>query len=156
MGVSLRVVGIFYDQSDIPFTQGMTVKSLLDEATHNPGGEANNFGYLSNTDVLTNGGMKESVTAFFANYPNGVTSKTSGTVYGAGEYFLTESMVGNPRYSVWQYYVFDASGTFQPNPMPLQSFATRKLNDGDKVIWRLVEILSAPNPVPTVYRSKLI
>ena len=65
------------------------------------------------------------------------------------------STVNDPRYSVWQYYVFNANDVFKPNPMPLQSFATRELDDGDRVIWRLVEILSGPNNVPRVYQNAL-
>lgn len=156
MSVSLRIVGLFFSADNLPYTPRMTVKALLDYVMANPGdggSGASKFGYLANKDALTSGG--DSVTAFAARYPQGVTSKTSSTKYFAGDYFLSESTVNDPRYSVWQYYVFNANDVFKPNPMPLQSFATRELDDGDRVIWRLVEILSGPNNVPRVYQNAL-
>ena len=154
MSMTLRIVGLFYKQTGIPYTQGMTVKDLMDAAANAPGPAAARFGYVAAGDLLTQGGA--SVIAFGARYPDGVTSLTSGTRYPAGEYYLAETNVSNPRYSVWQYYVRDANGTFKPNPLPLQSFETRVLDEGDRVDWRRVEVLSAPNPVPAVYRKTIL
>ena len=156
MTVSCRVVGIFFNATDLPYTEGMTVKDLLDQIAANPGtgnSGASHFGYIANQDILTTGGS--SVVAFAARYPKGVTSITSGTPYTAGNYYLSEQNVGSPRYSVWQYYVLDKNKAVSKNPENLQSFSTRQLKDGDEVIWRLVEILSGPNLIPRVYQNAL-
>lgn len=162
MAVSMRVVGIFFQAKNIPYTSHMTVKDLMDVVVRNPGNysDASNFGYLATVDMVTSN--EPSVVAFAARYPQGTTSRTSGTKYNAGDYYLTEGNVGNPRYSVWQYYVFNekqvdgvSRRVVSPNPKPLQSFATREINDGDTVIWRLVEILAGPNTIPRVYQSLL-
>lgn len=156
MTVSCRIVGIYFNAENLPYTQDMTVQELMDNIAKDPGlggSGASNFGYIANQDILTTGGA--SVVAFAARYPQGVTSLTSKTKYVAGDYYLSEQNVGAPRYSVWQYYIFDKDGKFEPNPKPLQSFSTRILDDGDTVIWRLVEILSGPNTVPRVYQSAL-
>ncbi|MBO6790597.1 MAG: hypothetical protein JJ894_08680 [Dinoroseobacter sp.] len=156
MTVSCRVVGIFFNAMDLPYTEGMTVKDLLDQIAANPGtgnSGASHFGYIANQDILTTG--HSSVVAFAARYPKGVTSITSGTPYTAGDYYLSEQNVGSPRYSVWQYYVLDKNKTVSKNPEKLQSFSTRQLKDGDEVIWRLVEILSGPNLIPRVYQNAL-
>ena len=98
MSISLRIVGIFYSQDKIPYTPNMTVKDVLDYAKSSPSSDATAFGYINNKDSLTNGG--DSVVAFAARYPNSVISETSSTVYESGDYFLSESVVGSPRYSV--------------------------------------------------------
>ena len=161
--LSMRVVGIFYVAKDIPFSdvaqadpsKGTTVEDLMVYLKQNAGAGgtgASNFGYIDNT-VLSSGG--KSVTAFAARYPQGVTSITSTDKYTAGDYFLSESTVGNPRYSVWQYYVLDENGVLLiPNPR-IQSFQDSVLQKGYSVTWRLVEILSGPNRVPRVYQPGL-
>lgn len=162
MTVSMRVVGIFFQAENIPYTSQMTVKDLMDVVVMNPStySDASKFGYLANVDMVTSN--EPSVVAFAARYPQGTTSRTSGIKYTAGDYYLTEANVGNPRYSVWQYYVFNekqidgvSRKVVSPNPEPLQSFATREINDGDTVIWRLVEILAGSNTIPRVYQRQL-
>jgi hypothetical protein len=162
MAVSMRVVGILFQAKDVQYDQNMTVKDLMDKVAKNPAlySDASNFGYIAVGDMVTPN--NPSVVAFAARYPKGITSTTSNTKYIAGDYYLAESNVGNPRYSVWQYYVFneaEISGesrqVFSPNPKQLQSFGTREINDGDTVIWRLVEILSGPNTIPRVYQGRL-
>jgi len=160
MAVSLRVVGIFYRRNDIPFESGMTVKSVLDAAVASPGGPtpADKFNYVSGQSrptAIPDG--KPSVTAFFARYATDPTSETSHAEYPEGEYFLPETLVGNPGYLVWQYYVFTADpqqgGTYIPRKPRIQSFADATVPDGGAVVWRLVSILSGPQRVPTVYRG---
>jgi len=156
MSISLRIVGIFYKRSDIPDTGEHTVKSVLDYAVANPESEhlpSDNFQYITGVSVPGALGRKPSVTAFFSNYKSEVTSPTSGLPYAPGEYFLSESLVGNPSYEVWQFYVFGADGVpIFPNPR-ISSFIDVHVPDGGRVVWRLVKILSAPNRVPTVYRE---
>ncbi|RVU18667.1 hypothetical protein [Methylobacterium oryzihabitans] len=155
MTISLRVVGIFYDRSDIPDSGTQTVKDVLDYAVKNPGSKdlpSDNFKYI--TSITDPGAlMKPSVSAFFSNYASNFTSPTSRLTYLRGEYFLSESLVENPSYEVWQFYVFDANGVpMIPTPR-ISSFVDVQVPDGGRVVWRLVKILAAPNRVPTVYRT---
>lgn len=156
MPITLRIVGIFYNRSDVPDKGQQKVKDVLDYAVQNPGAPnlpSNNFKYI--TGITEQGALsgKPSVTAFFSNYVSEVTSPTSLLPYAPGEYFLTESLVGNPSYEVWQFYVFGADGTpIFPDPR-LSSFTDVDVPDGGRVVWRLVKILAAPNRVPTVYRQ---
>lgn len=165
MAIDLRIVGIFYDRNDIPDTVAdadgnTTVKAVLDYAVANRAEGTDNFKYVSgvsNPSAIPNG--KPSVTAFFANYTAPPTSQASQAIYPPGEYFLSESLVGNPAYEVWQFYVFDgklgAGGRYQqPNPR-IKSFADVTVPAGGTVVWRLVKILSGPNKVPVVYRRAL-
>lgn len=45
MSVSLRIVGIYYNQSDIPFKENMTVMDVLNYARTNPVENAKVFGF---------------------------------------------------------------------------------------------------------------
>lgn len=171
MTVSLRVVGNFYNQSGITYdpktTAGgmtyMSVKDVLDAAAASPEPNASTFGYIAATSSIQGG--TPSVTAFYANYIDDFKSRTSKLTYPQGEYFVTESLVDNPLYSVWQYYVFDApldqgGAKYIPRPNPnidgvskrVQTFAEAEVPDGGEVVWRLVTVLTGPNPLPAVYR----
>lgn len=156
MPISLRIVGILYNRADIPDDTPQTVQSVLDYAVKNPGSDAlpsDNFKYISSVTApgVLNG--KPSVAAFFSNYRDEVESPTSRLKYPKGEYFLSESLVENPSYAVWQFYVFDNDGA-QIMPIPrIQSYQDAVVPAGGSVIWRLVKILAAPNRVPTVYRN---
>lgn len=157
MSISLRIVGIFYNRSDIPDRGKQTVKDVLDYAVKNsrpPNLPSDNFKYIvSSTAAPASANAKPSVGAFFANYTDSFASPTSGLKYPRGEYFLSESLVENPSYVVWQFYVFSANGVpIIPNPR-ISSFVDVQVPDGGRVVWRLVKVLSAPNLVPTVYRT---
>lgn len=159
MPITLRIVGIFYNRCDIPDRGEQKVKDVLDYAVENPGAEklpASNFKYITGVTEPGPLGPKPSVTAFFSKYDSEVTSPTSQLPYAAGEYFLSESLVGNPTYEVWQFYVFGADGVpILPVPPAsrIVSFVDFDVPDGGRVVWRLVKILAAPNRVPTVYRK---
>lgn len=156
MPITLRIVGIFYNRSDIPDRGQQKVKDVLDYAVENPSAPclpSNNFKYITGVTEPGALGRKPSVTAFFSNYESEVTSPTSQLPYAPGEYFLSESLVGNPSYEVWQFYIFGADGVpILPNPR-ISSFVDVDVPDGGRVVWRLVKILAAPNRVPTVYRQ---
>lgn len=156
MPITLRIVGIFYNRSDIPDKGQQKVKDVLDYAVENPGAPglpSSNFKYISGVTEPGALGRKPSVTAFFSQYDSEVTSPTSKLPYEPGEYFLSESLVGNPNYEVWQFYIFGADGVpILPNPR-ISSFVDVDVPDGGRVVWRLVRILAAPNRVPTVYRK---
>jgi hypothetical protein len=154
----------FFKAKGVQINKGGTIEDLLNAlkdiklGKNNYGSMASHFGYISNNDPLVRGpddkGNGKSIVAFAVNYPNGVTSSTSGVKYPSGSYYLAENNVTYPKYSVWQYYVFNG-GNFIGNPKPLQSYSTRVLEEGDKVTWRLVEILGGPNIIPQVYANKL-
>lgn len=155
MAISLRIVGILYNRDDIPNKSAQTVLSVLDDAVKNPGAKdlpSDNFRYITSTTIpgVTE---KPSVSAFFANYKNDVKSRTSRLIYPKGEYFLSESLVENPSYAVWQFYVLNPDRTPVDLDPPITSFVDAKVPDDGHVIWRLVKILAAPNRVPTVYRK---
>lgn len=161
MSISLRIVGTFYQRDDIN-TGSATVQEVLDYAVSNPNGTmtssaCDNFKYISGTTAPTViAGRKPSVTAFFANYKSDIVSPVSGIQYPKGEYFLPESLVNNPSYEVWQYYVFDKpmkkGGNFIKRSTPIESYVDAKVPDGGEVVWRLVKILTRPNDAPAVYR----
>jgi hypothetical protein len=164
--VSCDVIGIFFKAKGVQINESDTIEDLLNALKNNIASGnhyesmANHFGYISNNDPLVNGPTKnmgngKSIVAFAVSYPNGVTSSTSGVKYPSGSYYLAENNVTYPKYSVWQYYVFDSNGNFRENNTRLQSYSTKVLKDGDKVIWRLVEILGGPNIIPQVYAGKL-
>lgn len=156
MAISLRIVGIFYNRSDIPDNGAQTVKDVLDYAVANPaapGLPSSNFKYITGVSEPGALGRKPSVTAFFSEYEAEVISPTSQLPYAPGEYFLPESLVENPSYEVWQFYVFDPDGVpILPDPR-ISSFVDVPVPDGGRVVWRLVKILASPNTVPTVYRQ---
>ncbi|MEM9046482.1 MAG: hypothetical protein AAGC81_17505 [Pseudomonadota bacterium] len=159
MAVTLRVVGIFF-QTDVSFDSSIqTVKDVMDAARDaSVVDDKYTFNYLATSQLLTagsGGSSNPSVTAFYAKQPPTFTSVISGIEYSGGDYFLSESMVKNPGYSVWQYYVFDQDGNFVPRPVPTQTFAEASVLDGYKIIWRLVNILAGANDIPTVYRKAL-
>ncbi|MEL6774135.1 MAG: hypothetical protein AAFP23_05190 [Pseudomonadota bacterium] len=162
MTVSLRIVGIFYHQTDIPYVADMTVADVLSAARQSPGGQADMFGF-DEGQLMTPGPDKgkPSITSFFANYPKGVTSETSGIQYPAGEYSLGEDLQGRPAYTVWQYYVFSSplqggGATYIPNSPRIETFAEAKVPDDGMVVWRLCSILAGPNPVPPRLRRSLM
>ncbi|MEM9739216.1 MAG: hypothetical protein AAF829_05050 [Pseudomonadota bacterium] len=170
MPITLRIVGLFYIQDNIPDVQPdgspQTVESVLNYAVTNPVAPATDFGYITGqSNVVKSGAVTpgvDSITAFYANYggATGPTSITAGITYPPGEYFLSESLVDSPQYTVWQYYVFNAalsSGTavYQPRSPRIQSYTTATVPENGQVTWRLVEILSGPKPVPGVYRNSL-
>lgn len=168
MSITLRIVGIFYYREDIPDVQEdgtpHTVETVLNYAVRNPAGTSSAFGYVtgqSATEGAGSGGSPiKSVTAFFSNYTvgSGPTSLTTGITYPEGEYFLSESLVAEPSYRVWQYYVFKAplqsgDAVYVPRSPRIQSYTTAEVPAGGQVTWRLVDILAGPNKVPVVYRK---
>jgi len=157
MSVSLRIVGIYYHQDDIPYTSGMTVRDVLDYARLNPVNSpevpANLFGYTESKLIIGRDAGKPSVSAFFANYTAPIKSITSGIIRPKGQYYLEEKLAGLPSFTSWQYYVFDkplqsGDAVYQPNSPRIESFADAVVPDGGFVTWRLVEILETPNPIP--------
>ncbi|MEM1301707.1 MAG: hypothetical protein AAGH17_03910 [Pseudomonadota bacterium] len=167
MAITLRIVGIFYLRADIPDQQTdgteHTVKSVLDYAVRNPTGTSTNFAYINGKSTLEVPGAPtpiDSVTAFFSKYgpDDGPTSPTTQIKYPTGEYFLSESLVDDPGYRVWQYYVSTAplesgKAVYLPRQPRIESYTTAKVPPGGSVTWRLCQILSGPKKAPVVYRK---
>lgn len=140
MSISLRVVGIFY-RSDIELPGGGSVKDVLDAAKSQITAGVS-FTYST---VTTNG--LSSPNMFRAFYEAPFTSSASQIEYPSGEYMLAEDLVARPAYSVWQYYIFDADGRFinrDKGFIPFDDGVNAKVEDGQSVTWRLVNVLAEP------------
>ena len=157
MSVSLRIVGNFYHQDDIPHHEGMTVANVLEYASANPVQsdtlKASRFAYEVGRLTIGPDAGKPSIRAFYAEYSEPFKSVTSGLPYDAGGYYLPENLYSQPAYTVWQFYVFTArlqegGATYLPNETRIDSFVDAKVPDGGFVIWRLVSVLSGPNSLP--------
>lgn len=150
MSIQLQVVGLFYNVSLDIDTSGMTVQDLMDAAIKDPAGTsgsingASAFNYGVHYDFP---GASATMATMTATYDAPFTSRVEKNHYPAGIYSLTESFdphQAKDKYSVWQYYLFDANGTFINNSSAAISFTEQSLNGVAKVTWRLVTILGAP------------
>lgn len=164
MSISLRVVGVFYNRPNFfDFTEGMTVKDLLDAAV----AKENNSNAVEEFQYYTNQACDSktlSLSAFKVKYKQGApVSPTSGIHYPPGEYYLAEQLGNKPAYSVWQYYIFkgnldSGNAIYVPRPAPpkrLQSFKDAVIpEDNCSVVWRLVTILADNNTMGPRYSKK--
>lgn len=153
MSVSLRIVGIYYNQSDIPFKENMTVMDVLNYARMNPVENAKVFGFETGQLQFGSDAGKPSITSFYSDYDEPFQSETSGLMKPAGPYFLPEDISTSPSFTAWQYYVFtkplqDGGAIYQVNEPRVESFVDAKVPDGGFVTWRLCKILGSPQPMP--------
>lgn len=138
MSISLRVVGIFYNNSVEAPTGSMSVRDLLDASMQNsPPGTT--FTY---TNVILNG--INSPGYFSAEYANGVVSQTSGISYPPGTYELQEILTTRPSYTVWQYYIFSADNVFLNRGLGIIPYDQAMVADGQSVVFRLLTIAAEP------------
>lgn len=84
MSVSLRIVGIYYNQSDIPFKENMTVMDVLNYARFNPSDNAKVFGFETGQLQIGSDSGKPSISSFYSEYNEPFQSKTSGLMKQAG------------------------------------------------------------------------
>jgi len=138
MAISLRVVGIFYQNSIDLGVESMSVQDLIDASVANPGA-GTQFNYAN---TLVNG--INSPSYFSATYENGFNSSVSGLSYPAGTYELQENMIARPSYTVWQYYIMDAEGRFLNAGKGLVPYDQATVLEGQSVVWRLLSILAQP------------
>lgn len=146
MDVNLQVVGIFYNVNLSMPDSGATVKDLMDaaQATPNPAGSKNGASAFSYTPHSING-APDTMYGMSATYESDFSSRVLENVYPAGTYALNESFDPGSsanKYSVWQYYMFDADGKFVNTTNEAQPFSTQSLDGIARVSWRLVTILS--------------
>ncbi len=151
MAITLNAVGIFFHaqlnalKTD---TQVLDVLKAAQAAAAN--GQIEN---VSASGFRTAGDVQQSLTELSATYINPFVGRAIHNHYPAGEYYLSEDTTTKPAYTVWQYYVLDANG------LPIQR-GVKFLNDptaivpaGGTLTWRLVSILTGPNPSPNPVRQ---
>lgn len=157
MSVTLRIVGIYYYQSDIPYTSGMTVMDVLNYARANPVNDgslqAQVFGFETGTLNIGQDAGEPSITSFYADYKEPFQSRTSGLMKDAGPYYLAEDTTSLPEFTAWQYYVFtkplqDGGAVYQVNDPRVESFVNAEVPDGGFVTWRLCKILGETQAMP--------
>jgi hypothetical protein len=153
MTVTLRIVGIYYLQKDIPYKNGMTVMDLLNYARMTPAPNTKTFGFETNSLQFGPDTGKPSISSFFAEYAEPFQSKTSLLMKDAGPYYLPEDTISTPAFTSWQYYVFDkpmqeGGAVYQKNDSRVESFVDATVPDGGFVTWRLCKILGGPDPMP--------
>ncbi|MEM7477966.1 MAG: hypothetical protein AAF483_23515 [Planctomycetota bacterium] len=150
--VQLRVVGIYYNRPitfEVEPGTTPTVFSVMKAARDQfPISSPEGFDFVSTAS--TNPSMEVIRHNFSGSYDfdgNGVTtdpvdgptlrgrSRSAGT-YELGEQAIRGGLVG------WQYYVVRGNTVVSTTPASrgFQSFAKFEVQDGDKVIWRLVAI----------------
>ncbi|MEO1702402.1 MAG: hypothetical protein AAFR71_10160 [Pseudomonadota bacterium] len=157
MSVTLRVVGIYYYQSDIPYTSGMTVMDVLNYASTHPVDDgslkAKTFSFETGTLNVGSEAGQPSITSFYADYEDAFQSRTSGLMRDAGPYYLAEDTSSSPAFTAWQYYVFtkplqEGGAVYQVNDPRVESFVNSEVPDGGFVTWRLCKILGATQAMP--------
>lgn len=148
MSISLRIVGIFYSNTvTLPNGSG-SVRDVIDAAVANPG----NGVKFSYTNVQL--GSMNSPGYFSATFDNPFTSPISGLPYPAGTYELQESLTSRPSYTVWQYYIMDAENRFVNDGFGAVPYDMAQVADGQKVVWRLLNILApATGQVPRLVKA---
>lgn len=156
--ISLRIVGIFYNNPNllVPLNASgkATVQNVLDAAVATPTGTvstskfATAFGYGAIPF-----GSGQSVHTFYASYNGKFTSPSSPMEYGPGEFASTEVKMPGSE-SVWQYYSFDKDGK-NLNSLGFIPFDQAEVPDGGTVIWRLIQILTAPTGLSQNVRRSL-
>lgn len=135
MAVDFNVVGIFLNK---PIDVGggrKTVKEVMDLAVRQLRDPLFRYTAIDNDQI---------VNSMLAYYPTGFTSR-SGRKYPPGVYRLAQTFTNptpNP-YSVWQYYLFDKNNVRIPVPGET-SYTKSFVDDGSKIVWRLVSICNAP------------
>ena len=142
--VNIQAVGIYLGtqkgQSPLPVEigAGQTLKDAFDLIQANPGAYDANLSAFSYTPD-PNGLMTLSAT-----YKASIQSR-SGRTSPAGTYSISEFHLAAPLsgQTVWQYYVFDSTGTRKPvsGETPFSDYEPA---DGDLVIFRNVAILTGP------------
>ena len=136
MSVKFGVVGIFYNTTvDLTQVGGNTVGDIIQYLYRKDPG----FFY---TSIDADGNRIISMLGFRHDQP---FKGRTGIDYPKGFYGLTQSFTTptpNP-YSVWQYYLADASGKRQPTQAD-ESYTRAVVQDGWSIVWRLVTILNGP------------
>jgi hypothetical protein len=75
-----------------------------------------------------------------------VTSKSSGLVYPAGLYLLSDGVAGDSSVTTWQWYLIRNKEQFNTANHEVEPYLLKSptLLDGDQIIWRLVVVSVGP------------
>ncbi|WP_130327187.1 hypothetical protein [Sphingomonas sp. BK036] len=151
MAISLKIVGIFFGCT-VDFTNGLTEQTIADVlATASADANSGKITDVSSFNYETSNPPNRSLISVSATYTAEVHGRGVEGAYPPGEYSLTEDLSDRPAYSVWQYYVYDASNTPIIRGVKYLDDPAATVPEGGTVIFRLVSILAGPNP-----RSKIV
>lgn len=132
--VKLRVIGIqFHEDIQVP-ADNATLKGLMDAAR-----AQFKFDYMQAVD----GTM--ATASYLLETPT--RSISSGLLYPAGLYSLTDGVAGKNSVTTWQWYLLRNNAQVNEPDCKTNPFANEKLilQNDDKVIWRLL-VVSGRNP----------
>jgi hypothetical protein len=164
--VRLRIVGVFFDDPEVPWVAGNTIKNILDAAVEQAAGQ---LVYASDVRFDTVLGKRlETVRSFQNTLDKPLRKSLGGRKRDKGTYEIEEQVEiykGVEIVRAWQYYVirkggavsnasdgmaaFDASPvnpSTPPNKPGFTPFTEFTVNDGDEIIWRNVSIARSPRP----------
>jgi hypothetical protein len=165
MTVRLRIVGVFFDDPQVPWNAGDTIKNILDAAAVRAAGK---LVYAS--DVRFDPGPKklvETLRSFQHTLGGPLQPTLGGRSRVRGTYEIEEQVESHKGVVIvraWQYYVIRGGRAFSnasdgqdvfdaspPTPTPPSTpgftpFTQFNVNDGDEIIWRNVSIARSPRP----------
>jgi hypothetical protein len=164
MAIRLRIVGVFFDKTDLPFEAGATIKDVLDVAVIESRGA---LVYSSDRRFnAKSGGINETIKSFRHVLADPINPTLGGRTRASGTYEIEEEVStvrGSPIVRAWQYYVirkgkavsnasdgdavFDVSPvspTQEPNKPGFTPFTSFAVQDKDEIIWRNVSIARRP------------
>jgi hypothetical protein len=147
MAIQLSVVGVFFGAT-VPTTGTQKVIDVL--AAAKKLAAAGGIKNVSNFDYEITRPPNVSAISFCATYTGPFKGRGVGYHYSPGEYFLAENLHTTPAYSVWQYYVLNPDKTPVSRGVKFLDNPDATVPDNGTLIWRLVSILSGPNPRPRV------
>ncbi len=147
MGITVHVeiVGLFLKEPVSVASNTATIKDVLDQLVIDTSNQTANNSKHFHYHAPRNKSGKIMIDSFQVEHPTPFKSDRTGTSYPSGVYKLSNTTHGH-SFSVWQYYVLGSDGKDRPVAGPL-SFADFRLNDGDHIIWRSVNIHA-----PQVYK----
>lgn len=152
MAITIKVIGIFFE-AKLELDKDTPVRAVLEAAyaAAKSGAIPNVKGFDFRVDE-----HGHSLVAFRATYDSPFQGRKVAREYPGGEYYMAEDVSKTPAYSVWQYYVLDASGrSVTDGRVRFISDPEAIVPAGGSLVWRLVSILQGPNPAPRAVSNLL-
>lgn len=154
--VKVRVVGVFLGNGgaiDVTVSQNTpSPAEVLTALTYKAyRGEIPNCLGFTYIPFEPNRGTNQDLSTCVAKYAEPFRSLSTGTVYPAGVYSLTDKIGGNGQDLVWQYYLFDENNKRLLKPGFSTPFSevsadpSMQIKDGYTIVFRCVVITTAPN-----------
>ncbi|MGL6073517.1 MAG: hypothetical protein ACRC8S_05065 [Fimbriiglobus sp.] len=134
MKVNLRVVGIQFHKDVTVTKPNPTIRDVMEAARGGP----EDFNYITAPD----GTLYQASAVLVKDTP----SISSGRLFPAGLYELADGVNGDNSITTWQWYLVRGGVQInQPNGL-VEPFSTTSptIQDGDKIIWRLVVVATMP------------